>query len=67
MIWLSRISTDLRSCCDVLFVRARILAFRSAMKVQTCHLPVLLLRFPLDAEAEMRLHYHRRGRDNRHG
>jgi hypothetical protein len=38
MIWLSRISTDLRSCCDVLFVRARILAFsdrmgRSAMKV----------------------------------
>jgi len=40
---------------------------RSAMKVQTCHLPVLLLRFPLDAEAEMRLHYHRRGRDNRHG
>jgi hypothetical protein len=38
MIWPSRISTDLGSCCEFLFVRARIFAFRdrigrSAMKV----------------------------------
>jgi hypothetical protein len=38
MIWLILISTVLGSCCDVLFVRARILSFndrmgRSAMKV----------------------------------
>jgi hypothetical protein len=38
MIWLSLISTSPGFCCDVLFVRARIVAFsdrigRSAMKV----------------------------------
>ena len=43
MTWFNLVSTDRRSCCDVLWVSARIFAFsdrigRWAMNVYTCHL-----------------------------
>jgi hypothetical protein len=49
MTWFSLVSTYPRSCCDVLRVKARILAFtdrigRSSMKLQTYHLAVPRVR-----------------------
>jgi hypothetical protein len=57
MTWLSLANTNPRSCCDVLCVRARILAFNEPDRALADEgIDVLLVRspfaFPLDAEPE---------------